>query len=999
MDAVTKLLSRILAKIPIRGTILTPSGEETFPVAISNEIMGGPFIVDSLAELMQIPVERLIRGCKCTVNEHTTNNVLNPTTTYLLRAVPPMRISDMINPNLSEFWILDRPTQQEETATEFQYAPDFMGTRPLFLSSVISPEAYNAGFATTLDFANNNLARRIWSSTHDINTHKWVRQRHGSLSSWGIPMKIDEGYEEGSYNDVRFMWRAKSLGKPQRPMSMVNGKPNNTPDGWNETPEIPEGLDYNFYIVANDLWRTSVIKGVFGNIITEWTDPIIISTNPQLVRYGRDAKNTDYLNNTYWRGFFSIGDKYQATRLDNNSPWRVEHIAGESGEYIDYVFKQFLNSYEPTLADAPTTTLGHGTNNWFDSVFNSSPGYTLHVSSARKYSNGELVTQWSMPVRFDGLNTIRCVIAPFDNSGNVFKHVNVNGIEVISPSSIKLRAVLFDGSNIVPASNYTVNWYLGSITGSPIVIGAPNHPTISGVGNTELTISPTHISNIQVITAVAVFGPQDYVDEITIFDVTDGLGYVPLINSNSGFIYKGTETKTFTAFFYENGIDISTVQGVTYEWRLNNTVIGVSRTVQINNTQVTNISNLQLRVSLRGQSYNVTEALTDVADGRSIERRYSSLETINLTHTPDTLGNPAQWSTSSAGAIWAIERTTGTAWNVPFRIKGESGLPNGAFQKMVFATHRPTDTPFPDWRFMVPTTKTVANTNLIPIGWTENPEANVPTGSTIWGSKATFTKNVTNNDVTELVRNWGIVGNWSMPFRVTHFPPSGSAGERGLDGFSGWTPVPAVVDRADGARIIRIVDYTGGSGVKPPVGQFVGSTGLVINEANAVNIRGAQGIQGEQGIKGNDGVFRSSDFWATPPHYLNVNSRGGVYVGAIMLRKAKNGIVYYQGYIHWHSHMVDHSFTLPDEFKPFHAMQPPRVAPYTFDESGVIYLTGAWVKRHLLGGFPNRAIGFDPEYIAYIRHRINGTARLRVHILDHADLTLSGSYLTNDVLL
>ena len=58
MNAVTKILSRVLGKIPARGTLMTTSGEETYPIAICNEIMGGPFIVDSLDELKEIPFER-----------------------------------------------------------------------------------------------------------------------------------------------------------------------------------------------------------------------------------------------------------------------------------------------------------------------------------------------------------------------------------------------------------------------------------------------------------------------------------------------------------------------------------------------------------------------------------------------------------------------------------------------------------------------------------------------------------------------------------------------------------------------------------------------------------------------------------------------------------------------------------------------------------------------------------------------------------------------------
>lgn len=947
--------------------------------------MGGPFIVDNFEEMKQIPIERLVKGCKCTVNEHTTNGVLSTTTTYLLKSLPNMRLSDMVNPNISEYWILDKPMHFEETVVEYQYAMDYQGTRPPFLTSVITREAYNAGYATNADFAAGNVSNKIWVSGYDVNTHKWVRQRTGSTADWGIPMKIDEGYEEGSYNEIRFQWRDKNLGKPARPASRVNGKPNNIPEGWSETPAVPSGTTYNVYVQTFDLWRISAIKGVYGDLITEWSDPVVVSTNPMLVRYGKGPKSTEYLNDTYWRGYFSIGDRYQATRAHVNSPWRVERIFGESGEYVDYVFKQFPNSYEPTLADAPTTTLGYGTNNWFDGVFNSAAGFTLYVSSARKYSNGELATPWSLPVRFDGLNTIRCVIAPFDNSGNVFKYINENGVETISPASIKLRAKVFDGSDLVPATNYTVKWYFGNATGTQIIKGAPNNPVISGAGDSELTILPAHVNNLQVITAVAIFGEEDYVDEITLFDVTDGLGYIPIIDSTTGVIYKGTETKTFTAYFYENGTDISTATGVAYEWLLNGAVYGTGRTVQVNNNQVTGITNLKLRVTFRGEIYRVTEALTDVVDGKSLERRYSALETINLNHTPDTLNNPAAWSTSSAGAIWIIERMQGEVWGIPYRVKGENGVPSGAFQKTVYRTHAPNTVPNPDWRHIVPTKKTDPNSNLTPTFWTDNPAANPATGSTIWGTRATFMKNVTNTNTQELVRNWDIVGEWSMPFRVTHFPAAAPGGEPGKDGFNGWTPVPSIVDKSGsttGERVIRIVDWTGGGGTKPPVNVFVGPNGLLTTDAQAINIRGIQGIPG---APGSDGVFKPTDFWLDAGHTINITT-GGVYKGAIIMRKARNGMVYYQGFI---SENTRHIASLPLGYAPMDSHRDVRDTP--------VLLTGTWVKKSTTHS--ESSVGWDNNYKAFIaRSGATGSMAIHVYTLDDAQLMLSGCYLTSDAM-
>ncbi len=69
---------------------------------------------------------------------------------------------------------------------------------------------------------------------------------------------------------------------------------------------------------------------------------------------------------------------------------------------------------------------------------------------------------------------------------------------------------------------------------------------------------------------------------------------------------------------------------------------------------------------------------------------------------------------------------------------------------------------------------------------------------------------------------------------------TGDQGNTGADGYDGWTPVFAVV--ADGARYVQqVVDWAGGTGVKPPAGQYVGPAGFVSVIGEAVNIRGASG--------------------------------------------------------------------------------------------------------------------------------------------------------------
>lgn len=83
----------------------------------------------------------------------------------------------------------------------------------------------------------------------------------------------------------------------------------------------------------------------------------------------------------------------------------------------------------------------------------------------------------------------------------------------------------------------------------------------------------------------------------------------------------------------------------------------------------------------------------------------------------------------------------------------------------------------------------------------------------------------------------------------------GPAGEDGTDGANGWSPIFAIEDDFE-RRVLKLVDWTGGTGTKPTasIGKYIGSTGLVINATNAVDIRGSAGEDGTDGINGMDGT-------------------------------------------------------------------------------------------------------------------------------------------------
>lgn len=79
--------------------------------------------------------------------------------------------------------------------------------------------------------------------------------------------------------------------------------------------------------------------------------------------------------------------------------------------------------------------------------------------------------------------------------------------------------------------------------------------------------------------------------------------------------------------------------------------------------------------------------------------------------------------------------------------------------------------------------------------------------------------------------------------------PQGGQGDPGTPGNNGYAPVSSV--ESDGTRrVVKIVDWTGGSGTKPAINKYLGPTGFVDTAAEAVDIRGAAGTAGGDGSNG-----------------------------------------------------------------------------------------------------------------------------------------------------
>ena len=94
---------------------------------------------------------------------------------------------------------------------------------------------------------------------------------------------------------------------------------------------------------------------------------------------------------------------------------------------------------------------------------------------------------------------------------------------------------------------------------------------------------------------------------------------------------------------------------------------------------------------------------------------------------------------------------------------------------------------------------------------------------------------------------------WVKKLNIRGIPGiQGIQGNPGEDANDGWSPVFSVL--ADGERrVLQVSDWVGGTGTKPTTGQYVGTSGLVDNIENGVDIRGPRGIQGNPGEDADDG--------------------------------------------------------------------------------------------------------------------------------------------------
>lgn len=113
----------------------------------------------------------------------------------------------------------------------------------------------------------------------------------------------------------------------------------------------------------------------------------------------------------------------------------------------------------------------------------------------------------------------------------------------------------------------------------------------------------------------------------------------------------------------------------------------------------------------------------------------------------------------------------------------------------------------------------------------------------------------------------------------------------GPQGNAGWTPVLA--GEADGTRtLIKVADWTGGSGSKPSTGMYLGTAGYVATRAEAFNFNAAKRVFSLAAISNAQGIatfaFNVTPAFAVTPAVVVTSVVPNVLAGATRAAEVPN---------------------------------------------------------------------------------------------------------------
>jgi hypothetical protein len=291
----------------------------------------------------------------------------------------------------------------------------------------------------------------------DLENQRFYVINTGNITIDGATFESGYRFEYNLSNSVVFGVGAV-LRETNLAPSRINsqGQPNNEPAGWEDIPPLGTAT----------LWIITAQKSVYGQLKSPWVIRKI-DERPNYVRYSYKSEpnpntlvdnntsasdgsqgDTDLINAGWIKTF--TDQTFMAYRDDDGvggfTDWQIEKISGESGEYIDNVFKLYPINSDPdspsVVAPVSRTPENEG---WSDSPLVETATTINFISSARKFFDNTLKTAWSNPVPYTGRSTYQDIIS--SDLGDEFKiNPNTNPPE-IAPLLITLTNKIYKGAD------------------------------------------------------------------------------------------------------------------------------------------------------------------------------------------------------------------------------------------------------------------------------------------------------------------------------------------------------------------------------------------------------------------------------------------------------------------------------------------------------------------------------------------------------------------------
>lgn len=589
--------------IPAAATIRPEYTTSIHSVTYSNENRGGHHAYNSIYDcIVRLTRDRMLTGMSVTILEDSQKGI--PTTDYRLKKLP---YTDPANPgvviknrpagfvesnytiteitvgNFFEFFESKGASADFTGEPEYRYSPDYTGSyyddKPKFLNRKKPP----------FDNHDPEWAAANWETVLDETRHKWKSHRFGSVGPFSDAYPLYGEYEPKDFTDIRQLWvlREPSSGtilEPETPPyslpdgnggQMLNNSPVDPAYGaWQDIATLPAGANVSDYT----LWEIQAPKNVYDQLKGPWTKRMI-EINGDIIRYSETlspdpnslctvtqsaAPGTTIHTDLENAGITAVPNGgYQIFRwkreklgVNNYTRWEFEKIANESGEYVDFRFREFPEELVAHIINNPDGIYdisfrgGDGKTfrptdkepeGWSDSYYVPKPGYRIFGVNTRKFFNDELRRPWSDPTPVGGGDSLTGSID--SDKGNDFKQ---NSNQEYQFTQMTLTASMYMGDRLLnltdPIAYQWTRIYNGG--GDVTIDGADNFGTArTAVVKTDDVNGKAIFQCVQVWTKPGGL-TQTLTLEYEILDIKDGLNARLLTlqwNSNIFFV-NGTVT-------------------------------------------------------------------------------------------------------------------------------------------------------------------------------------------------------------------------------------------------------------------------------------------------------------------------------------------------------------------------------------------------------------------------------------------------------------------------